>query len=293
MKPKVICTIALLSAAILLFIIPDIRLPVVDSRTDQYFNEAIQKAGIAYATIRVLNASISVIQHSQVQMEPAGVGISVAVGQVLDPIDDLTERLSDILITAIASLGIQRLVYEMAVSLSPLIIALLCAILIPGIWLLDKNRFETIRKTAVRVGTIVLVIRFFLPASSLANAFMYRHFFVDDITRARQGLSLISEELGTLDKIELPKIDGFTETLKNSAKFLDQAVREISSAVSILTRNMESVMENLLTLTGLYAGVFFIQTIAFPVLMFWFLVKFIDGLMGVALPVVRKRPDPA
>jgi len=71
--------------------------------TDAYFREAITKAGVAYATCRVLNASVSIVKDSSLQLEPAGVGISLAVGQALDPIDDMTERLSDVLVTAITS----------------------------------------------------------------------------------------------------------------------------------------------------------------------------------------------
>lgn len=74
------------------------------------------KAGVAYGVCRVVNASVSAIKESQIQIEPAGLGVSLAVGQVLDSLDDMTERASDILVTAIVSLGIQKIVYELCLG---------------------------------------------------------------------------------------------------------------------------------------------------------------------------------
>lgn len=45
-------------------------------------------------------------------------------GQALDPIDDMTERLSDVLVTAITSLGVQKLAYEIGVSIAPQLFAI-------------------------------------------------------------------------------------------------------------------------------------------------------------------------
>ena len=92
--------------ATILFFSVGFEIPVLDKKANTYFNESISKAGLAYATCRVINASISVIQNSNLQLEPAGVGVSLAIGQALDPIDDMTERLSDVLVTAIVALGI-------------------------------------------------------------------------------------------------------------------------------------------------------------------------------------------
>ena len=96
-----------------------LKVPGLDTTADTYFQDAITKAGLAYATIRTINASVSIIKESTVQLEPAGVGLSLAVGQVLDPIDDMTERLSHVLVTAIVSLGVQKLCYEIGVTLVP------------------------------------------------------------------------------------------------------------------------------------------------------------------------------
>ena len=291
LKRKIVQSIVLAILTVGLLLFPNFKIPLIDTQTEQYFNDAIQKAGIAYATVRVLNASISVIQNSQLQLEPAGVGMSVAVGQVVDPIDDMTERLSDILVTAIASLGIQRLIYEMAVSIAPPVLIFLCVLLLAGLWIFKEARFHKFQSALLSLTALILVGRFFLPVSAFINASLYERYFLDDITEARKGLMLVSEELGGFQDIELPEIDGFSETVKNSTKFLEQAAFEIKKAVLILTRNMAKMIENLLTLTWLYAGIFFIQVIVLPVLMFWFLTKLANGLLLISFPFAFRQPN--
>ena len=100
-NPTIARLILLVAVAIMLFILPGLKLPYLDQKADTYFSEAMTKAGLAYGVCRVINASVSVIKESQVQLEPAGLGVSLAAGQLLDPLDDMTERASDILVTAI------------------------------------------------------------------------------------------------------------------------------------------------------------------------------------------------
>lgn len=106
--PSVAKPLLILVAAFTLFMLPGLRIPLLDQKANAYFSETITQAGIAYGVCRVVNASVSVVKESQLQIEPAGIGVSLAAGQVLDPLDDMTERVSDILITAIISLGMLR-----------------------------------------------------------------------------------------------------------------------------------------------------------------------------------------
>lgn len=89
----------------MLLFFPGLRLPIIDNTTDVHFHEAITKAGVTYATCRMINASVSIVKDSNLNLEPAGIGITLAIGQALDPIDDMTERVSDVIVTAITSLG--------------------------------------------------------------------------------------------------------------------------------------------------------------------------------------------
>jgi len=283
MKTKLIKSIVLLIVAFLLFIFPEFKVPVIDRNAEKYFNEAIQKAGLAYAAVQVINASVSVIKSSEIQLEPGGVGISVALGKAVDPVDDMTERLSDVLVTAIASLGVQRLLYEIGIAIAPSALAVLLILLSLLVWF-EKWGIEQIHRHILGITAVIIGVRFFLPASSLVNDFLYQNFFLEDIMEARQVLTLASNELDQLKEINLPEIDGIAGTIKNSALLLEAKTIEFKDAIVIISKDMGAIVNNLLKLTWLYAGIFFIQVIALPMMMFWILLKFIKSLFSIKIP---------
>lgn len=62
-----------------------------------------------YAIARGLNAVISAAQGTELSIEPMGVGLTLTPGQILDPLNDLIEQFSSVLLVASASLGIQKI----------------------------------------------------------------------------------------------------------------------------------------------------------------------------------------
>lgn len=279
--------------SVLLFFSSGLRLPVADATADSYFREAITKAGLAYATCRVLNASVSIVKESSLHLEPAGVGVSLAVGQALDPIDDMTERLSDVLVTAITSLGVQKLSYEMGVSLVPPVLSVCLLVLCLLMWV-ENERAASLQKLTSRILMVLLIARFCLPLSSMANRFVYEHFFADQITEANTALAIGSIELEKLKDFSLPEIDGILGTIENSASFLNRKSTEFKQVLVDTVSNMGDIIEGLLTLTFLYVGLFVIQVIIFPLLCFWLLYKTASLLFltSVPAPLARPRPSP-
>jgi len=277
--------------AVLLFFSSGLKLPVLDTMTDSYFNESITKAGVAYATCRVINASVSIIKDSTLQLEPAGVGISLAVGQALDPIDDMAERLSDVLVTAITSLGVQKLAYEISVSFVPRMLAILLLALSIMLWF-ESERLTSLQKTITRFMVLLIIARFCLPISSVVDDYLHEHFFADQISEANEKLAMGSAELDKLKDLSLPETDGVLGTIENSASFLKQKTTELKNALVATVSNTGDIIESLLTLTYLYVGIFLIQVIILPLLSFWFLVKTANALFHTNIPAVLHHSRP-
>jgi len=271
-KQKITRSLVGVLIALALFFSAGIKIPVLDVKTDAYFNEAIASAGVAYATTRAINASVSVIKESNLQLEPAGVGVSIAVGQIVDPINDMTERLSLVLVTAITSLGVQKLAYEISVSVAPKLLSICLFILSILIWCEDR-RVMALQSFLVRVLLLVAMIRFCLPVSSIANEYLYENHFADQIAQANNALSLDAKEMDSLQEYSLPEVDGILGTIENSAVFLKQKSSEFKAAVIAMLSRVGVKIDNLLKLTYLYVGVFLFQVIILPLLSFWFLMK--------------------
>ncbi len=282
---KVIKSGIALILAIVLFFCSQGRVPGLDTHTDHYFTEAIKKAGAAYATCRIVNASISILKESSLQLEPAGIGVSLALGQILDPIDDMTERLSDVLVTAITALGVQKLIYEISLALALNVLSVLL-ILFAVFLLLDHDRLQKIKQMTLGLLIIVAIIRITLPLSAFANAFIQEHFFEDRIFTAIEALSVGIEDIDHLKEISLPEIDGIKGTIDNSAQFLKIKITALKTAMASITQNMGMMIEHLLTLTFLYVGIFFIQVILLPVLTFWVLIKLVHAFFNIQVPII-------
>ena len=269
----------------LLLIVPSQRIPVIDQQADRYFESAMTQAGVAYATCRVINASVSVIGDSEVQLEPAGIGVSLAAGKVLDPIDDMTERLSNVLVTAIVSLGVQKLAYEMGVTLAPVVMATLLAGLSIA-WIIPGQRIVKLQNMLVRLLALALVARFLLPITSIANEYLLEHFFMEEIQQANAELALDTGNWETLQAIDFPQSDGFWDTVSNSSAFIRAKAMALKDGLGQMNDNLSDIIENLLALTWLFSGIFIIQVVLLPIAVLWLLVKSIHSLFGLGLPVV-------
>lgn len=276
-KKRFIKSLIGITLAIILIISSGIKFPIVDNSADNYFKEAITKAGLAYASCRVVNASISVIKESDLTMEPAGVGITLALGQALDPIDDMTERLSNVLVTAITALGVQKLAYEISRSLALPIIGFLLIILTILIWF-NYNWAEKINRYTIKLVFIIVIARFCLPFSSMINDFLHNSFFEEQIALANEELSSVTVELDRLKDFSLPETNGIIGTISNSAAYLKQKTVELKRAITSTVNNMGDIVENLLKLTFLYVSVFIFQVIILPILVFWVLVKGMNSI---------------
>jgi hypothetical protein len=263
--------------SVLLITSPNLRVPPLDEQADSFFRGSIGQATLAYATCRVINGSVSVLKESDLQLQPTGVGVSLAVGQALDPIDDMVERASDVLVMSITSLGLQKLVYEMSVALAPGLLGGLLLILSVSLWI-PHPRLRPVQRTGVQVLLILLIARFCLPLSSMANAYVNRNFFQPQIEETRKGLALGVSELKELQEFTLPEIDGLRGTLDNSVAFVKTKSVAFKEGLIAVTTHAGEVVESLLTLTFLYIGVFLIQVILLPAGVLWILLKLSNSL---------------
>lgn len=282
--PAIIKAAFLVIAAIILFMLPGLKLPYLDRQADGYFAGAVTKAGISYGICRAVNASVSVIKESQVHVAPAGNGVSLAVGQILDPLDDITERTSDILVTAIISLGIQKIIYELGVEFAPAMAgAILIALAAVSFW--RGGRAEALRRLILRAVILIAVARLCLPASSIISSFLADHYFSPKITEAQNGLKLNSPEMERLKDMHIPEAYTPWEMIRNSAGFINTKLSDLRAVLATINKEtITSMVSALLELSYLYVALFMIQIILLPLGIFWLLARVGNTFFGINLP---------
>ena len=77
----------------------------IDRLTGDYLQEAMMGSGAIYGTARAINALVSLLQGTEVNAWVA----TFAVGELLDPVNDLIERFSGVITIVMASLALQAL----------------------------------------------------------------------------------------------------------------------------------------------------------------------------------------
>ena len=83
-----------------------------DDVSREFADDALKRALATFAVARTLNGVISVAQGTEVAVEPGGVGVVMTPGQILDPVNDLVERFSSVMLVAASSLGLQIVLLE-------------------------------------------------------------------------------------------------------------------------------------------------------------------------------------
>ena len=157
---------------------------------DGDFNRAL----VVFGTAKALNAVISVAQGTEVGPP----GVTIALGEVLDPVNDLVERFSWIMLASITSLGIQTIF--MNIVTDSLFNALLLAfVLTCDLWLFFRfSRDDKPRDLFFKLTVIMLFLRFSVPLMALANELTYTHFVEQEynIVELDKGITTISDDIG-------------------------------------------------------------------------------------------------
>ena len=94
-----------------LWLIAIIALPAIgwwgmlDEYSSKDINASISSAGLIYGTARGINALVSLLQGTELNIP----FLTLSIGEVLDPVNDLIERFSDIIFLALGSLALQKI----------------------------------------------------------------------------------------------------------------------------------------------------------------------------------------
>ncbi len=226
----------------------------LQDRIEDYTERAIKTTLGAYVVVRGINAGVSVLKESQISLSPAGVGVSLALGQVLDPIDDITERASSVLLISFVSLGAQRIALELFSGVL-LLTAGLFLILTGVLYSLQKDIPRFLRGILIAL----LIFRFLLPSFIAGSDLLYMSYVQPRIEEEVSRLSGLKDELlSLLEKVKSPK--------------------EFKSSLEDLTRYADTSVNSFLSIS-MY---FLFQTVLLPVVILWL-------VLGVMRSIIRGR----
>jgi hypothetical protein len=148
----VIASLLLLAALALSWLGPLDRL--AESRTRTAFESAL----VTFAVARTLNGVISVAQGTELAFQPAGVGVVLTAGEILDPLNDLIEQFSWLTLLAATSLGVQVVLSGLlATDVANVVISVAIVLALLAVWLPGPAEASVTRALLLRAVTLLLV----------------------------------------------------------------------------------------------------------------------------------------
>ena len=169
---------------------------VLDEYSDNYTDDSIIQAGVSYAIARGINGIISVLQTSTIQAETSffgnGVSGSITPGEILDPINDLIERFSDVMSWALGSLLLQKILLGISAhGVFNLFITAFGVIIIAA----SLFKYNVVMPLASRIFVLLVFLRFSIVIVVLLNNIVDNVFISKQITSGAEELSQLRAEV--------------------------------------------------------------------------------------------------
>jgi len=254
---------------------------LLDTVAENYTEAGIERSLITFALSRSLNGVISVAQGTEVALSPAGVGLTFAPGQILDPVNDLIERFSWVVMVSGASLGIQRLFLEMTSSIFVnallSILAFMCLLNVWGV--LEKYKNKYIPVSFINKSLVLLVfIRFSVPVIALVNEGLYLSYLQPQYSEAQSQLENASVQIKQINDSSRSNTDIEDGSLLSQVeKWMDQTKQslDIENQMNSLKQAASDMSHQVVNLIV----VFVVQTIIFPLLFLWLMIQGAKGVI--------------
>ena len=237
---------------------------VLDTKGAVYTDQTLKRALVAFGMARGLNGVISVAQGTEIALQPAGVGLNFAPGEILDPINDLVERFSWIMLASSASLGVQKILLEMSAwfIFSFLVILVLVFTAIAA-WIPAIQRTK-LMKFLIKLSFVLILLRFSVPLIAISSELIYKEFLSPQYLEATESLQETTRNIRTVNKSaskEIPK-GGDLSILDSAKKFYNSAVTNLDIEARI--ERYKKAAANATKHTINLIVIFIVQTILFP-----------------------------
>ena len=272
MKQKLLYSLLILLLAFLVKF-AFVKLPVLDDAGERYFSTSIKKAAVTYAVVRGVNAAVSVVKNSSVGISLGG-KVTISAGEILDPIDDATERLSSLRTLSIISLEVLKILYEIAVLLTPVLLFWVILFLLIPLWVGNFKESLIVRFLFVSL-ILIVAARIVLPVTGIVNQYLTDKFFQPRIENNKRFLSRI---VGGVQISDNPSVVGDTVYLAKRTKFL----------IGFLWKEKGKIVSAMVNIGILYGGILFIQVFLFPLLFFWAGYKSLEYFLSPYFLVSRR-----
>ncbi len=221
----------------------------LDRVTASYLTDSLKKTSLSFVAARGVNALVSVAQSLQIGGSLVVSG-SFEPGQILDPLNDMVERFSWIMLISSVSIGVQMFLMQVLPWLCiKFLLPVGVVMLVVGTW--APSGWRRLLVSGGKVIAVCLVLRFLMPVMALTHKAVYNYALKD---RYETASHYISSDVETYSGIEQPTDSDWVGD-----------IREIREKISRLKHKAAHYFDHMIDLII----VFIIQTILMPLVTLW------------------------
>ena len=248
----------------------------LDTKSSEQLDSALTRSLTTFAVARGLNGLVSVVQGTQVNVSPAGVGATFAPGQLLDPVNDMVERFSWVMLMSSVSIGVQEVMLHLGkTTLFKLLFAVMTLLLLLQLWL-PKVQLPWRTESSLKVVIVLAVLRFSVPTLVMMNEAVYIYVLEPKYEQSFSEVSKTSDEVKVMiEEVQIrerniEKESSFMDAFNVSKKYENYKV-ELNKSVDRFIEKFNDAMDSIIRLIT----VFIINSIIIPLVALWL---FIYGL---------------
>jgi hypothetical protein len=162
-------------------------IPSIQDLANEQVNSGLKRAVASFAVAKTLNAAISAAQGTEVALQPLGFGLTLTLGQALDPLNDLVEQFATLMLTASIAFGVQKVLLAMgahwAVSLGVTVVAATWAALF---------FYDRAPTWLSRLLVVLILVRFAVPVITIGSDWTFQAFLAKNYDEAQTSLGMVA-----------------------------------------------------------------------------------------------------
>lgn len=267
---KVTWSVAALLAVVIAFT------GVADRSSEAIAADSLKRALVTFAAARALNGAISVAQGTELALEPAGVGVVLSVGQVLDPINDLVERFSSVMLVAASSIGLQNILLRISST-----IGFDIALIVVALWLLLASwlpaaPLQASMPWARRALLVAIFVRFALPVLIVGGDLVFEGFLATEQQAALEALRGVQADIVEISDDAAVPLPQDATMLERFSGMIDETLAAVDPRDKLrqLSDRVADASEHIISLIV----IFVLQTVLLPVAFVWLLIELLKGI---------------
>ncbi len=244
-----------------------------DIKSSEQLDSALTRSLSTFAVARGLNGLVSVVQGTEVNISPAGVGATFAPGQLLDPVNDMVERFSWVMLMSSVSIGVQEMMLHLGkTTFFKLLFALVTLLFLLQLWL-PKIKLPWRVESSLKVVVVLAVLRFSVPTLVMLNEAVYVHILEPKYEQSFKEVSKTSDEV----KVMIEEVQLREQSIERESSFMDafnvskkyeNYKLELKRSVEKFIVKFNDVMDSIIRLIT----VFIVNSIIIPLSALWLFV---------------------